>query len=381
MQGVFIALKTFFLILLTIITNIFDIYMKTQSSQIIDTQCLSFVNLLEMKETSRNWFEETFGFKETTENIKQYIVKHEGKDGIHIRSTKNGKEFNSGIFKIKDKKYFDSLSLPPRNKGTFNIISGNGKATKHMEMINILQSEGEEKFNGTTFQVASNFHCLDHMRGCRPPKHGISEYQLIGTQGPAATACCAPSLLVRNYLMKDISLVPNLELIDGVPYINEDRDFSNVSFSIGSHTNCQVTMCGNKDGSLKLFEDNKQMVNHCLCAALDFSGPVKRTKATEELGRRALEEQYELTILSAWENSINFKDYEGSNKCVLTLLGCGVFDNKIEDASKAIAKSLETIKKSGLDVYLVCFTKDQFKESYKYLQDVIKATNGKVIEA
>ena len=333
-----------------------------------------------------NWFEKTFGFKESLENIKKYITCFKKGENYLIHSSANNRTFNSGFFKIKDSSYFKSRNLKVKGNGRFHIISGHGRDSKRIELIDILQSEGQKEFNGATFQVASNFHCLDHMRGRRPPNHGISEYKLIGTQGPAATACCAPSLLYRNYLMRETSIVKNLDLTDGVPYISKDRDFSSVSFGIGSHVNCEVTMCGTKDGQLTFFNSNtnrdeKQIIHHCLCAALDFSGPVKRTQITEELGKRALDEQYKLTILSAWENSINFNNLEGSNKCILTLLGCGVFENKVEYAANAISKAKSIIKDSGLDVYLVCYSKDLFNQSYPHLESLLEETNGSIIEA
>ena len=330
------------------------------------------------------WFQKIFGFKENLENIKKYITCYKKGENYLIHSSANNQTFNSGFFQIKDSNYFKNCNLKKKGNGKFYIISGNGKHSKRIELIDILKSEGQKEFNGATFQVASNFHCLDHMRGMKPPQHGISEYQLIGTQGPAATACCAPSLLYRNYFMNEVSIVKNLDLIDGVPYISQDRDFSNVSFGIGSHINCEVTMYGTNDGKLAFYskkEKGKQIINHCLCAALDFSGPVKRTKITEQLGKKALDQQYKLTILSAWENSIKFNHLQGSNKCILTLLGCGVFENKIEDASDSIIKAKEIIKDSGLDVYLVCYSKDQFKKSYQSLKDLISETKGSIIEA
>ena len=207
--------------------------------------------------TNNQWFEKTFGFKESVDSIRKYISITKKTDGLYVHSSTNNHTFNSGIFQVKDANYFSHVTLNPRKNGKLHLISGNGSQSKRMELIDILKSEGQEEFNGSTFQVASNFHCLDHMRGRRPPQHGISEYQLIGTQGPAATACCAPSLLVRNYFMDDISIVKNLNLIDGVPYINEDKDFSDVSFAIGSHVNCEVTMYSNKDGTLSFFDKDR----------------------------------------------------------------------------------------------------------------------------
>lgn len=55
---------------------------------------------------------------------------------------------------------------------------------------------------GATFQVASNFNCLEFMSSKGSAKQGITKYVYDMTQGPAASISAAPGTLYRNYFVR-----------------------------------------------------------------------------------------------------------------------------------------------------------------------------------
>jgi hypothetical protein len=69
----------------------------------------------------------------------------------------------------------------------------------------------------------------------------------------------------------------------------------------------------------------------------------------------------------------------GSKKLVLSQIGGGVFRNPSEIILNAIASCQDLIVKSGLEVYLVCYSESSFEPALERLQPMMEATGGRVI--
>ena len=54
---------------------------------------------------------------------------------------------------------------------------------------------------GAVFQVASQFNCLEMVGPAVTPNHGITQYVLDKTQGPACALACPGGTLFRNYFV------------------------------------------------------------------------------------------------------------------------------------------------------------------------------------
>jgi hypothetical protein len=253
-------------------------------------------------------------------------------------------------------------------------------------------SQADPQNHGATYQVASNFNCLDHLPGSRPPNGLVSTYVTSREQGGPATVACGPALVYRQYFVPLKSgevgqLNGDIELLSMTPAVVEDgyvRDVGDPSFdwglpdviSVGVHREIDVTM-GRASREFRIVEG--QRVHQVFGAALWFGSFIRMMERTEAIGRAILSEVYRNTILAAWENSQLFPGRPGSRKCFLTLIGTGVFRNPPALVADAISGCREIIVDSGLDVYLVCWSKQSYHEMYPLVQAVVEATGGSVI--
>lgn len=322
---------------------------------------------------SKNWFEELFGFTESVENVYKYISLNKTENGIIISSSAFNppKLFNSGFFELKSFSCFNFTK--PRGNGRFHIISGT-KNPKYPSISNSLTAQSIPENNGATFQVASNFNCLEFVSKTQTASQGIKNYIYDRTQGPYCAIATAASLLYRNYFVEmgngEIGQInQNINLLSKTPFeiFHGYPDVTNLDayktfnwddyekYQIGSHSNCEVLIHQDKKNNFVLVNE-KQTVHQVFCAALDFGGSLSvRDPIFSLIGKQILLNSYRLTILTAWENSLKYPNLPGSNKVYLTLLGNGVFQNPIEWVYQAILLNEKLIIESGLDIYLVFF--------------------------
>ena len=339
------------------------------------------------------WFPKLFGFEETTKAVYENLKVEERSDNTYLISKANSMEYQCGRFAIRDIPSFEKPSKFAN--GRLNIIHGHGNEGK-TELVNVLLSQGLPEFNGATFQVASNFNCLEFVSPNQTAEDGVTHYVFDNTQGPNASMATGASLVYRNYFVRhgpntgqvreEINLLNNTPLgkfvQHGYPIIGP-RDLPTCDMNamekamIGVHQHCQVTTT--RSGRHLSCVKPGQFVNQVFTAALNFGGTVTPNALTLELAKKLLLAQYTATILAAWENSKLYPNLPGSHKLVLTLLGGGVFNNPLNTITDAISNCEELIAKSGLDVTLVCFSDDSFHHVYPQLKDTLRATHGKII--
>ncbi|CAD7973877.1 unnamed protein product [Amoebophrya sp. A25] len=136
-----------------------------------------------------------------------------------------------------------------------------------------------------TFQVASQFNCLEQIDMGGYPEQGVTRWAFDHTQGPACCLCTGPAMLVRNYFtgqsrnnqinnLADVTdyVVKSMasskrkkdsvehpkppweviagytkatgEGLDSVPWDSLDRETCKSLLRIGVHADTQVTSCG-----------------------------------------------------------------------------------------------------------------------------------------
>ena len=343
------------------------------------------------------WFEHLFGFRESLAAVKENFVVEEKEDHVELTSKVNNRTFNVGTFAVRNISSFKDL--PEVGGGKLNIIHGRG-GRGCTRLVDVLQAESEPEFDGATFLAASNFNCLEFVSGSQTAKDGVTGYVYDRTQGPFCVLATGPAVVYRNYfvkhdgvegqLEKDIELLANTPINayvkNGYPYIDreasdklKEHDWSNLDqFMVGIHSNLEVTTTRGGEG----FVDAPpgRIVHHVFGAALSYTYYCHTDETTLMIGEALLRAQYQATILAGWEHSLKFPGRAGSKRVVLTLLGGGVFGNSMEMIAEAIASCKDLIVKSGLEVYVVCFSDGSFREILPLLESVMQETHGKVIE-
>eukprot|EP00668_Euglena_longa_P046273 GGOE01061957.1.p1 GENE.GGOE01061957.1~~GGOE01061957.1.p1 ORF type:complete len:504 (+),score=103.83 GGOE01061957.1:130-1512(+) len=335
------------------------------------------------------FFEHLFGFRENTFNLQtvydSFIVTH-SPAGVTIRSRANGREFRAGTFQLCSLPDLQrKVKLPAGPKpGTLSLIIGEGIKGPNVRQVDVGALQADPSNNGATFQVASNFNCLEFINNQDCASYGVSKYIFDQTQGPAASISCAPGLLYRNYFVRHshngvqyegqlrrqfnaLSALPldvvngfvnlevtSLERLAGV--VAEQSKYFALA-QVGVHSDVQVTS-GLKGAIVELCPDDAQTVNQVFTAALNLAGlppEVRADPAVVGLARLLLRVAYRLTVLAGLSNSQRQqgrKDRPGSNRLYLTLIGGGVFANDVAWIHDAIQENRELIKQSGLDVRL-----------------------------
>ncbi|EAX96662.1 hypothetical protein TVAG_489440 [Trichomonas vaginalis G3] len=345
-----------------------------------------------------SYFGSVFGFEESIQKVYSNIdISKDSTGNILMHNKILNETYSAGKFEVVG--INDIPKHEDRNNGTLNIIVGGRTNPDELSPVDSLASQSIPENDGATFLAASNFNCLEFTSEYQSARDGISSYEYDPTQGPYCAIACAPGALYRNYFVEIngkrgqfehvINLLHEtpLRVQGGYPSIDqkEERslnesgfDWNNLNhYKIGSHSNLTVTTSRLNGRIMKT--DMKQIAHHVYAAAFNFNGNVVETPFTTEISEYLLEAEYKATILQAWDNSIKYAGRKGSNKLYLTLLGGGVFGNPMDLICDSITNNIDLIKRSGLEVYVVCFSHSIYNKVYPFLAESVKETNGKVV--
>lgn len=391
---------------------------------------------------AEDWFHHYMGFRESYESVMNNLLIEDFPDHSELFSKVNNKRYNCGKFLLRDVPSFNYLFSEQQQQGNghLHIFRGNGKSSTRYDLIDVLQHQNVDDFEGATFLACSNFNCLEFPHANCFAKFGISKYSTDMTQGPILQTATIASTIYRNYFVKHKKLPPvtteieyseavsnyfvdinsdsnvysksdpntytgqvdlELNLLERTPIpvrhgkaildrenkaITESKYFQDFDFTnenaylIGLHQNCQVTTNRVVDWTYEDTSDKNKIVHQVFASTLSMGGYATKNKQNTEIMKIILRVMYKLTILAAWENSIKYPNHPGSKKCVLSLLGSGSFSNPVEDVGEAIKANKELIQKSGLDVYVVCFGDSFYKKISVVLNDVVEETGGIVFD-
>ena len=151
-----------------------------------------------------DYFKGVFGFQESIASVYELVSAHEDEEGFVKLQTPNG-ELNAGKFEVVAIEELERrcAELPESKRlGKFHLIEGNGIRTRNFEGIDVGAIQMDANNCGATFQVASNFNCLEFISSSDRASRGITKYVSDHTQGPAASISCAPATLFRNYFVR-----------------------------------------------------------------------------------------------------------------------------------------------------------------------------------
>jgi hypothetical protein len=232
---------------------------------------------------------------------------------------------------------------------------------------------------------------------------GVTRYVRDRTQGPYCALGAGAATVYRNYfiphdgtigqLKKEIEMLGKTPI---APYVTHgypilkgetlqklaDANWDDLNqFCIGLHENCELTtMSVPRSRSITVGVPAGRIVHHVYAAAFNFCGKVEQNEISMRIAKQMLSAEYQATVLAAWEMSRKYPGRAGSRRLMLTALGGGVFGNPRPLIIEAVGSSLDLIRKSGLDVYFVCYSSQGYQESINAgLKTLVDSTGGRVI--
>ena len=306
----------------------------------------------------KQWFENITGYTES-----QYAYKYQEElckktDG---KVTLNGKEYNTGTFKIESigdlKKELDSHDQPNGQFSNFPLrIYVPTKDTSmplYFYELGVSTLQADAKNNNCMFQVASNFSCIEPITETTFPDSAnfITNYYRDNTQGPAASISAGAAGIERvlnprgpDYgnqtsdnqinLLDDLKEYYNIEngyivndtTSKGIKTFG-DKEFDSITdkVKVGYLKGAEVTYGGKHQGRLNVLK-TPHTINQVFTAAMNLRqgehGKANAILPDKEIKARALlRGAYMGTYLSAIKT--------GSKRLFLTLIGGGSFGNDI----------------------------------------------------
>eukprot|EP00434_Breviolum_minutum_P013360 symbB.v1.2.011772.t1/scaffold750.1/size323489/24 len=347
------------------------------------------------------WFQRIFGFSEASYDKTREMLaveEDEEKPGMSIlRSLANGARFRIGCF--------GTPSLQElRQVLEADVPSGRLKVTNEIGDVAYKHALPENMF--ATFQVASQFNCLEFVGPSVVPEDGITSYVHDRTQGPACSIACGPATAFRNFFapvgptgqqgqrkelqinnLDDFSTTLDVLCQDPAdatgyslrpaPFFHvrsgyteashremqrlnralarlseAQRDALRATLRVGVHEEVQVT---SHAWGAKLLP-TEQLVTQVFGSACSVA--YNRDSSRDDwqpVATLILEASYEATLLAALKQAKKHAGKGGSKKVFLTSLGGGVFGNSMEWITQAMERAFHQLKDVDLDVRIVTY--------------------------
>jgi len=328
------------------------------------------------------WFEKLVGFREETpEQVRENITV----DGNVLRSIVNGREFNCGEL--------ETPSLAELKERAEAVANRTGKISVREVVADVKHLHRDPSNANALFQVASQFNLLEMVSPSYTPEQGVAIYENDGTQGPACAIAAGAGTIYRNYFANvngqigqsatnQIDCLTDLgialgnhdsrlwEMKNGYALASESGldEISNrlgsmgeIEFSdlglllrIGAHWDTQVTL-----------DHSEHTVSQVYCSALPVAYSPHSSTQWEAFAKLVLNASYEATFCAAILNAAK----TGNNQLFLTLLGGGVFGNKIEWIIQAIERAARLHYEHDLEVSIVSYgsSKEEVRQLVKRL--------------
>jgi len=293
----------------------------------------------------------------------------------------------------------------------FNVIEGydNPNNAWFREKLDTPALQALSENNGAVFQVASNFDCLEGGGGDHSQ---IMDYLLPGmyVQGEACAISALPGTIARKYFLPKINLLQDFNKKWNIGYssgyvqkiskidewfgsLTDQEIYDAAQFvKVGVQMDTYVTggfgpirselkseYLSGKYKAVKVdFKKGNQKVTQVFTAALNpyYNNPT--TKGFKNLAK--------IFLHAAYRGTLQVAESAESQKVYLTLIGGGVFQNKIEWIAEAIEYELKNVlskvSQKPLEVNLVIYYSNGYinKSDYKKAEDIflklVKQTGG-----
>lgn len=361
---------------------------------------------LEKQRTIFDPFENVMGISEKSfQQLPLYKQSSYLQNG-YLVNQKTGTRYATGLFEQKSLEDLRAeLAKKPAGKGcTFHVIEGFDKPWeswfRHKVDITALQADPKNK--DAVFQVASNFNALE---GNGDPRMGIMPYlsPSLYVQGEAAVLSAMPGTIYRMYyaphviqgkkyygqLEKQVNFLQNFSSTNPpfIPvkngYLGSIQDIGMFDIAsheqiqeytgrvvLGFHEGIQVTGgLGPQKSELPIYKavkitDDTQRVNQVFAAAM--MNPSSANLGEQKLAR--------ILLNAAYERILKYSEAKNKKKVFLTLIGGGVFNNKLTWIADAIEKAVRgCLNQGNLDIYLVVYYSQEYDSSeWNYLKEKMK---------
>ena len=165
------------------------------------------------------WFYNLFGFWEDADgslerrrDVKTEFVLEPG--GLSpaapqtLSCRRNGRSWKVGVFSTPTLGELEMQARAALQKKRLRDGSFlQGRSTVEFEYGDIAEHlQNHAKYGRATFQVASQFNCLEYISPTKTKADGVGIYEYDKTQGPACSIACGPATVVRNYFTADLGL-------------------------------------------------------------------------------------------------------------------------------------------------------------------------------
>lgn len=348
-----------------------------------------------------DWFSQLFGFAETEySEAKSWlrVVQDDQDSAQFLESLVTGARYSIGRF--------ERPSLGELRARVAEVVADAadvepGQLRVRNEIGDVAAKHALAENRWATFQVASQFNCLEFVGPSVTPEDGITGYIRDRTQGPACSISCGPATAYRNYFAPVMSSGPKPKLWQGqladrqvdnleefsnqvenepagryfdvqggytlatskqlsalnahLRRLSEDaRDKLRDTLRIGVHADVQVTSFG---WGSKRVKDPKQCVTQVFGSACSVAYNRRSSQQDwEVLASIVLEASYEATLLAAFLQSVEHGGKYGSRKVFLTCLGGGVFGNSMSWIVNAMRRAFHRLKDLNLDVRIITYS-------------------------
>jgi len=341
-----------------------------------------------------DWFSELFGFTEEARRgsgpaaykaTQERLIAIPQSGSKWMLSGSNGQQYQAGHF------WTPSLSELRTTVGRMGKLDG--KLSVRNIVGDVSMMHADESNRHATFQVASQFNCLEFVSENITPEDGITGYVWDKTQGPACAIACGPATAFRNYLadvrggkgQQSNRQINNLHLVlsrlgnnksnflqvkngytmadcNGLTALGQVLENMSVKayesllgdLCVGVHEDVQVTSC---DWARSQLRDKRQTVTQVLASAcsVSYSKPCSDRSKWAPFARFVLAASYEATLWAALGTALRHHGKGGSNRVYLTSLGGGVFGNEKQWIIDAMASAFDKFQNTGLEVYIVSY--------------------------
>jgi hypothetical protein len=345
--------------------------------------------------TRKRWFSDEFGFNEfgpknvvleaAPDTFFEVLPRERDADGSILKSLANGQQWAIGTFSTPT---LSELRRSYQERRSEPAVGQDRRGLRFSAIeADVIDLHADASNLHATFQVASQFNCLEMPSDSYTPAAGITGYVNDRTQGPACALCTAPALVYRNYLHTPDRQLDNLDemssalgnddgrlwtmrngytlskpqrleelrrAIEGASATVADRERLLGHLKVGVHADIAVTR-KDEQGHQGRIEES-MVVSHVLGSACAVAyNPGTRADEWEPFARLVLEASYEACVLAALHNRDRHDGMAGSKKLFLTLLGGDAFGNPQAWILDAIRRALIKFQHEDVDVFLVCY--------------------------
>jgi len=336
--------------------------------------------------SARDWFEALFGFKEESyAGTRRRLKATAHRSGFWSLQGENGVRYKAGRFSAPN---LSELEMEAAKLGGMGALYGRVRVRNVKGDVATFHSDVENRH--ATFQVASQFNCLEFPGPRTTPEDGITKYVFDRTQGPACSVACGPATALRNYFVevggesgqtydrqvenlqgmlaqlgdagKHITVRNGYTFADdkGLMVVRKAlQDSTSLQKScqqelrIGVHEDVQVT--ASEWGSCQQ-RDPDHTVTQVFGSACSVAYSNSNAGHWASFARLVLLASYEATLWAGLLSAMRHDGRAGSRRVFLTCLGGGVFGNPMSWIAEAMQAALEKFARVNLEVFIVTYS-------------------------